>query len=173
MEKITGAQGTAASPQDKWYFEDFPVGKTLQLGSRTVTEKEIIDYATQFDPQPFHVDAEAAASSIYGGLIASGWHTCGLIMRILVDSLLRNVHSMGSPGVDEIRWLKPLRPGDTLSVSITVLKARPSESKPDRGVVHNLWEARNQHGELVTTVKGMGMYRRRPLSDAEKEKQDA
>ncbi len=149
--------------QIKWYFEDFEVGKTIAVGSRTVTEEEIIAFATQFDPQPFHVDAEAANQSMYGGIIASGWHTCGLMMRLMVDGFLREAASLGSPGVDEIRWLKPVRGGDTLTVTTTTLDARPSTSKSDRGVVHTLWQARNQHGEIVATVKGMGMYLRRPV----------
>lgn len=148
--------------QAKWYFEDFEVGKTIEVGQRSVTEEEIIAFATQFDPQPFHVDKEAAAKSIYGGIIASGWHTCSMMMRLMVDGVARNSSSLGSPGLDEIRWIKPVRGGDTLTVSTTVLASTPSTSRPDRGVVHTVWEAKNQHGELVATVKGMGMYLRRP-----------
>lgn len=146
----------------KWYFEDFKVGQAIEVGTRTVSEEEIIDFASKFDPQPFHIDKDAAANSIYGGIIASGWHTCSMMMRMMVDHFLRQSSSMGSPGVDEIRWLKPVRAGDTLSVSTTILETRPSTSKPDRGVVMTQWQARNQHGELVATVKGMGMYGRRP-----------
>jgi acyl dehydratase len=148
--------------QLKWYFEDFEVGKAIEVGSRTVTEEEIIDFATRFDPQPFHVDKAAAAQSIYGGIIASGWHTCAMMMRMMVDGFLHEAASLGSPGVDEVRWLKPVRGGDTLTVTSTALEVRPSASKADRGVVANLWQARNQHGELVATVKGMGMFLRRP-----------
>ncbi|HZW14279.1 MAG TPA: MaoC family dehydratase [Noviherbaspirillum sp.] len=148
--------------QPHWYFEDFEVGKTIEVGSRTVTEEEIIDFAKQFDPQPFHVDKAAAAQSMYGGIIASGWHTCGLIMRLMVDRFLNGAASLGSPGVDEIRWIKPVRGGDTLTVTTTALETRPSTSKPDRGVVVTLWQAKNQHGELVATIKGMGMFQRRP-----------
>lgn len=148
--------------QLKWYFEDFEVGKTINAGSRTVTEEEIVAFATQFDPQPFHVDQAAAAQSIYGGVIASGWHTCGMMMRLMVDSFMRESASMGSPGIDEIRWVKPVRGGDILTVTATVLEARPSTSKPDRGVIVTRWEAQNQHGEVVATIKGMGMYKRRP-----------
>lgn len=148
--------------QAKWYFEDFEVGKTIDVGSRTVTEEEIIDFATKFDPQPFHIDKNAAEHSIYGSIIASGWHTCGMIMRLMVDGFLNNAASMGSPGVDEIRWIKPVRGGDTLTVTTTAIEMRPSASKQDRGVVVTLWQAKNQHGELVATVKGMGMFQRRP-----------
>jgi acyl dehydratase len=148
--------------QLKWYFEDFEAGKTIEVGKRSVSEEEIIAFATQFDPQPFHVDKAAAEKSFYGGIIASGWHTCSMMMRLVVDSVLRDSSSMGSPGLEEIRWIKPVRAGDTLTVSITVLESRPSTSKPDRGVVVTQWEAKNQNGELVATVKGMGMYKRRP-----------
>ena len=148
--------------QLKWYFEDFEPGKVIAVGSRTLGEEEIIAFARQFDPQPFHVDHDAAAKSMFGGIIASGWHTCSIMMRMMVDGFLSEAASMGSPGVDEIRWLTPVRPGDTLSVTTTVMDVRPSSSKPDRGVVHTMWEAKNQHGETVATVKGMGMFMRRP-----------
>ncbi|SOY90484.1 putative dehydratase, MaoC-like domain [Cupriavidus taiwanensis] len=144
------------------YFEDFEVGSRRELGSYLVTEEEILNFARQYDPQPFHIDKEAAANSIYGGLISSGWMTCSIMMRLLVLSTTGKSASMGSPGVDEIRWLKPVYAGDTLTVVLNVLDSRPSESKPDRGVVHTQWEATNQRGELVCTVKGMGMYGRRP-----------
>ncbi|MCO4890501.1 putative dehydratase, MaoC-like domain [Cupriavidus taiwanensis] len=144
------------------YFEDFEVGSRRELGSYLVTEEEILSFARQYDPQPFHIDKEAATSSIYGGLISSGWMTCSIMMRLLVLSTTGKSASMGSPGVDEIRWLKPVYAGDTLTVVLNVLDSRPSQSKPDRGVVHTQWEATNQRGELVCTVKGMGMYGRRP-----------
>ncbi|EON21725.1 acyl dehydratase [Cupriavidus sp. GA3-3] len=144
------------------YFEDFEVGSRRELGSYLVTEEEILAFARQYDPQPFHIDKEAAARSIYGGVISSGWMTCSIMMRLLVLSTTGKSASMGSPGVDEIRWLKPVYAGDTLTVVLNVLDSRPSQSKPDRGVVHTQWEATNQRGELVCTVKGMGMYGRRP-----------
>lgn len=144
------------------YFEDFEVGSRRELGSYLVTEEEILTFARQYDPQPFHIDEEAAAKSIYGGLISSGWMTCSIMMRLVVLSATEKAASMGSPGVDEIRWLKPVYAGDTLTVVLNVLDTRPSRSKPDRGVVHTQWEATNQRGELVCTVKGMGMYGRRP-----------
>jgi acyl dehydratase len=144
------------------YFEDFHPGQVIELGSRTVTEAEILDFARQFDPQPFHVDPEAAAASHFGGIVASGWHTCSLLMRVLVDGLLLRSVSHGSPGVDEIRWLKPVRPGDTLSMSMRVLETIPSRSKPDRGVIKNEYQALNQHGQTVLTMKTLGMFGRRP-----------
>jgi acyl dehydratase len=146
----------------KWYFDDFSVGQTLAVGSRSITEEEIIVFAKQFDPQPFHVDKDAARHSIFGSIIASGWHTCSIIMRLMVDGFLADSTSLGSPGVDEVRWLKPVRGGDTLSVTTTILDVKPSTSKTDRGVVWTEWRATNQHGELVATIKGMGMFLRRP-----------
>ena len=146
----------------QWYFEDFVPGKVIELGSRTVSEDEIIAYATQFDPQPFHIDKVAAEDSIFGGVIASGWHTCGMIMRLVVDGFLNDSSSMGSPGVDEVRWILPVRPGDSLSVTAETLDSRPSTSKLDRGVVFTMWRATNQDGNLVCTIKGMGMFGRRP-----------
>jgi acyl dehydratase len=148
--------------QFKWYFEDFEVGSSIEVGSFSFSDEEIIDFARQFDPQPFHVDREAAAKSMYGGLIASGWHTCSMMMRLMYDNFLHDAASLGSPGVDELRWLKPVRAGDTLTVTFVVLEARPSSSKPDRGVVSSEWRAVNQRGELAVSVKGMGMFLRRP-----------
>lgn len=148
--------------EPKWYFEDFTVGSTVAVGSRSITEEEIIAFALQFDPQPFHVNKAAAAASIYGGIIASGWHVCSIMMRLVVDGLAADSASLGSPGTDEIRWLKPVRAGDTLFVAVTIVEVKPSTSKADRGVVWTQWRATNQHGELVATVKGMGMFLRRP-----------
>ena len=148
----------------RWYFEDFYPGQEIDLGSRSVTEEEIIAFATQFDPQPFHVDKEAAAKSIYGGVIASGWHTCSMMMRMVVDGLMVDASSMGSPGLDGIRWLLPVRAGDTLNVRYVTTEVKASASKPDRGVVWSKWVATNQRGEEVCTVAGMGMMGRRPAA---------
>jgi acyl dehydratase len=145
-----------------WFFEDFHVGQEIALGSKLVTEQEIIDFATQFDPQPFHVDREAAAGSIYGGVIASGWHTCSMMMRIVVDNFMAASSSMGSPGLDKVRWLLPVRGGDTLTVSYLTTGVKGSASKTDRGVVWSTWRAVNQHGEEVCIIEGMGMFKRRP-----------
>lgn len=144
------------------YFEDFHPGQVIELGTRTVTEAEILDFARQFDPQPFHVDRDAAAASHFGGIVASGWHTCSLLMRQIVDELLSRSVSHGSPGVDEIRWLKPVRPGDTLRMSMRVTEAIPSKSRPDRGVLKCEYQGVNQHGEAVVTMKTLGMFGRRP-----------
>jgi acyl dehydratase len=146
------------------YFEDFKVGESLDLGRRSVSAAEIIAFARQFDPQPFHVDEEAAGRSIYGGLIASGWHTAGLFMRMLNDGLLLQASSLGSPGLEELRWPAPVRPGDTLSGSITVVEVRPSKSRPEMGIVRWRGEGRNQRGELVMTLSGTNFFGRRPAS---------
>ncbi len=144
------------------YFEDFKPGDVIELGSRTISKERILAFAREFDPQPFHTDEEAAKRSIYGGLLASGWHTGSLLMRILNDGLLKDTASLGSPGVDELRWLKPVRPGDVLSARMTVLESIPSRSKPDRGLIRSLMELRNQHGEVVLTVRGLSLLGRRP-----------
>ena len=146
----------------EYYFEDATVGDVLDLGSRTVSEAEILAFARDFDPQPFHIDPEAAAQSIFGGIIASGWHTCALTMRLMVDSFLSRAASLGSPGVEHIRWLQPVRPGDTLIARIVVLDVRPSQSKPDRGSVQMRTEVTNQAGDLVMTMESTGLVGRRP-----------
>lgn len=143
------------------YWEDFHPGKEIDLGEYEVTREEILEFARRYDPQPFHTDEEAARESIYGGLIASGWHTCAMMMRLLCDALLLDAASLGSPGVESVRWLRPVRPGDTLRGRMTILETRPSRSKPDRGVIKSHWEVFNQADELVMTMEGHGMYRRR------------
>ena len=145
----------------KYYWEDFVVGDRLQLGSRTLTAEEIIEFAKQYDPQPFHVDPVAAEASFFGGLIASGWQTCGIVMRLMCDSYLNDSASLGSPGIDNIRWLKPVRPGDQLTAVREVVESRPSSSKPDIGIVKSRWLVTNQRDELVMSMEGLGMFRRR------------
>jgi acyl dehydratase len=145
------------------FFEDFAVGTVIEAGSVSVSEAEIIEFATRFDPQPFHIDHAAAAESIFGGIIASGWHTCSMMMRLMVDGYLGQAASLGSPGFDEVRWLKPVRGGDVLAVRSSVTEAVASTSRPDRGVLFTQWEATNQHGELVATLKGRVMISRRPV----------
>ena len=144
------------------YFDDFHVGQVIELGSRTVSEAEIIAFARDFDPQYFHTDPQAASRSIWGGLVASGWHSCVLFMRMLVDGFLHDVDSIASPGVDEIRWLKPVRPGDRLDGRLTVLEMTPSRSGARRGTMKTLGELRNQNGELVTTLRAISIVGRRP-----------
>jgi acyl dehydratase len=146
------------------YFEDFTPGETLYLGSVSVSEAEIIAFARQFDPQPFHVDRELAARSTFGGIIASGWHTSALFTLLLNNTVFPDSSSMGSPGVERLRWLKPVRPGDTLSGRLIVLEATPSRSKPDRGVLRNRGEMFNQHGELVLDLEAVMIFGRRPVA---------
>ncbi len=141
------------------YFEDYPVGEQVEFGSYRMTEEQIVAFARDFDPQPFHIDKDAARQSVYGGLVASGWHTASAMMRMMVDHFISPKTSMGSPGMDEIRWLKPVRPGDTLRVRVTILSAKRSTSKPDRGVIDQRVEVINQHGDVVMASKGIGMYR--------------
>jgi acyl dehydratase len=143
------------------FFEDYPVGEVAEFGDHLVTEAEIIGFASRYDPQPFHIDPQAAAGSIYGGLIASGWMTGACAMRMLVDHYLSPQSSLGSPGIDEMRWLRPVRPGDRLRMRVTVLDAQRSRSKPDRGIVRFLQEVLDQQGCTVMTLKGMGMYKAR------------
>jgi acyl dehydratase len=144
------------------YYEDFAEGQVHELGEATVSEAEILDFARRFDPQPFHVDREAARQSMYGGLIASGWHTASLFMGLMVRGLLHEAASLGSAGVDELRWLKPVRPGDRLRARLAVTSVRPSSKRADRGTVFTLGEMFNQHGERVFFVRSSGMFARRP-----------
>lgn len=165
MSEIAGSQAGQLAQEPaggRWYFDDFYPGQEIDLGERRVTEAEILAFAQQFDPQPFHIDAGAAAESHYGGLIASGWHTCSMMMRMVVDGLLAASSGMGSPGLDGVRWLAPVRGGDTLRVRYLTRKVKTSNSKPDRGVVWSTWIATNQHGVDVCTVDGMSMFGRRP-----------
>jgi acyl dehydratase len=134
--------------QDRW-FEDYVPGAVHDLGSVVVDEQEVIAFARQFDPQPFHLDKERAEESVFGGLIASGWHTACMAMRLIVDHYLSEASSEGSPGIDELRWLRPVRPGDQLTVRITILDARRSRSRPERGIVRSQIDTLNQDGEVV------------------------
>ena len=144
------------------YWEDFSPGEVIELGSRTITREAILAFAREFDPQVFHTDEEAARRTVFGGLIASGWHTGSLSMRLFYDGLIKDVVSLGSPGFDELRWVKPVRPGDTLSARLTVIECVASRSKPDRGVIRALLETRNQDGEVVMSIKAINLFGRRP-----------
>ena len=143
------------------YWDDYEIGTVTELGSKKMTKEEIIDFATKFDPQPFHIDEQAAKKSFFGGLIASGWHTCSAVMRMMVDSYVSPSTSLGSPGVDEVRWLKPVYAGDTITARIIIEDKRPSRSKADIGSIFNRYEVHNQTGERVMTMKGIGIMRRR------------
>ena len=139
-------------------YEDLEVGSRDEVGTHTFTAEEILEFADRFDPQPFHIDEAAAQASPFGGLIASGWHTCSVMMGMLVRNVLTGSTSLGSPGIDEIRWLRPVRPGDSLRMYNSVLAKRVSKSQPDRGIVTTLWEGVNQAGETVVTVRSNVLF---------------
>lgn len=141
------------------YFEDYIVGDTFLFGSIAVDEADIIAFAQRYDPQPFHTDPDAARQTPFGGLIASGWHTAALMMRLIVDHYLSAASSLGSPGVDELRWLHPVRPGDQLGLRVTVVESTRSRSKPDRGLVRSFIEVLNQHGDVVMSLRAMSLLR--------------
>jgi acyl dehydratase len=143
------------------YFEDFAPGQVHALGSYTVEAREIMDFARQWDPQPFHTDPEAAGRSHFGGLVASGWHTASIFMRLYVKALLADSSSMGSPGIHELRWLAPVRPGDILTGMQHVEDVTPSSKRADRGTVHFRSELVNQDGVVVLSLKARGMFGRR------------
>ncbi|MGW2517912.1 MaoC family dehydratase [Streptomyces sp. NPDC001617] len=151
----------AVPAEDRW-FEDYVPGAVYVYGSITVTEEEILRFADEFDPQRIHTDPEGARQGPYGGLIASGWHTCGIMMRLYADHYLSKVAGLASPGIDELRWVRPVRPGDTLSLRTTVRSARVSRTKPDRGLLHTGIEVLDQHGEPVLTMTAMNILLRRP-----------
>jgi len=144
-----------------YYWEDFPVGRVFEYGSRTLSEREMIAFARDWDPQRYHVDPEAGKETPYGGLIASGWHTGCVMMRFMCDAYLNESSCIGSPGIDEWRFAAPVRPGDTLRYRGTVLESRLSASKPDRGIVKFRWELLNQRDEVVVTIIGTQFYLRR------------
>ncbi len=142
-------------------FEDFKPGDRRSFGPRVLTKEEIVAFGRDWDPQPFHVDEVAAARSPFGGLIASGWQTAALCMRLVVDGMLAQSSSMGSPGLDELKWLKPVRPGDALSVQVEILEATPSKSKPDRGSIRLTYSCTNQKGETVMTMTARVLFLKR------------
>ena len=158
--RTLGEQDFAASIDDR-YFEDYTRGAVYEYGYVTVSEADILDFARAFDPQPIHVNPEFAARGPFGGLIASGWHTAGIMMRILVDHYLCQVASLASPGIDELRWPAPVRPGDSLRLRATIVEARRSRSKPDRGLVRTQAELINQNDQVVLTLTAMNIIRAR------------
>jgi acyl dehydratase len=143
------------------YFEDYVPGAVHELGSVVVDEEEVLDFGKRYVPLPYHIDKEAAKKSIYGGLIASGWHTAAIMMRLYTDNYLSKVANLGSPGCDEMRWDKPVFPGDELSVRVTVLEARVSQSKPDRGIIRSFVEVLNQKREVAMSLKMVNFVRTR------------
>jgi acyl dehydratase len=150
----------SSAPQER-YLEDYLEGAVHEFGPVAITAEEIVRFGKQFDPQIFHTDPQAAGQTVYGGLIASGWHTCGLFMRLFVSHYLPGPASLGSPGVDELRWLRPVRPGDELTLRVTVHRVKPSRSKPDRGVLYSFCEMLNQDRQVVSTMMAMNLIRYR------------
>ena len=153
---------SALATTPSMYWEDFTVGETYEMGRHTFTLEEILEFAAKYDPQPIHVDEAAAKASFYEGIIASGWHTCSVGMRFAVDSYINACVSLGSPGLDNIRWHKPVRPGDTITYRRTTLASRASQSRPGVGLMQGRIEAFNQPGELVMSNEGWGLFGRRP-----------
>jgi acyl dehydratase len=155
----------AAEPRAvRWYWEDFTPGRVREFGAMPVTREAVLAFARQFDPQRFHVDDAAAEQALFGKLSASGWHTCSMAMRMMCDDYLLESSSLGSPGIDNLRWTRPVFPGDTLSVRLTTLETRPMASRPAVGLVLSKWEVLNQHREVVLTMQGWGMFGRRPAA---------
>ena len=150
---------------DRLYFEDFPPGEIVEYGDMPVTAEAIEEFAREFDPQPFHLDSEAARETIAGGQIASGWHTAAMLTRMNCDEFLGRAASQGQPGVEELDWIKPVKPGDRLRARRATLSARPSRSRPALGVVEFLFEALNQNAEVVMTQKGAIFFRRRAAEE--------
>ena len=144
---------------ERRYFEDYVPGSVFEYGSITLSQDEIVEFAKRFDPQFIHTDPLAAAQGPFGGLIASGWHTAAVMMRLFVDHYLSHVASMASPGIDELRWVRPVRPGDSLSIRVSIIEASRSRSKPDRGMVRSLIEVLNQDREVVMSLKAMNILR--------------
>lgn len=147
------------------YFEDFSVGEKIHTNEKTLSAEEIIEFAELYDPQPFHVDEKAAAESLYGGIIASGFHTIGTSFRLFIDTGVIGTTGMGSPGMDSIRWIKPVRPGDTLRVEAEVIETRASRSEPGRGIVLMEFRTFNQENELVLSMRSVNLVRRRNVEN--------
>jgi acyl dehydratase len=146
------------------HFEDFPVGKTMTLGPRTIGAEEIVKFARKFDPQPFHLSEEAGKKSLFGGLAASGWHTASIAMRLIFDGFLADTLSHGSPGIPQLRWTKPVRPGDALTLLAKVVEVKPSQSKPDRGIVSIEYEMQDATGETKMRMTAKHLLGRRPTA---------
>jgi acyl dehydratase len=157
---------TVPANREARYFEDYAPGAVYTAGEIAVTESEIIGFARRYDPQPMHTDPDAAAHGRFGGLIASGWHTGAMMMRLFADNFLSPASSLASPGLDELRWYLPVRPGDVLSLRVTILETRPSRKNPDQGVLRSLVEVLNQNGAVVMSLKPISLLRRRPAPTA-------
>lgn len=155
------------APTIRWHWEDIQEGLSLTFGPKLIEREEVIRFATEFDPQPFHLSEEAGKASLFGGLAASGWHTAGIVMRLMCDGFLLQSSSLGSPGLDSLRWLKPVMVGDEVRARMTVLAKRPMRSKPHVGLVQTRWEALNQRDEVVMTIESWAMFGRREPAVAE------
>jgi len=153
----------------KYYWEDFTPGWVIETPTRTLSEQDIVRFAREYDPQIFHTDAEAARATPFGGLIASGWQTCGITMRLMCDGYLLETSCVGSPGLEELRWLKPVRPGDTLRLRSTVLESTPSGKQPNRGTVLFRWDTLNQNDEIVLSMRGRQLFLRRAPAPPEQD----
>ena len=153
-------------PQPTLYWEDFKVGETAEFGSKHVTKEEILEFATEFDPQPFHLDEEAARQSILGGLCASGWHSCAMVMRMMCDAYVLESAALGAPGVEEVRWMKPVFVDDTLNVKRTCMERRPSNSRLEMGLTRFQWDVFNQNDVQVMQMTGWAMFARRHPGEA-------
>ena len=145
----------------KYYWEDLTPGRVFETATRTLSEEDIVRFAREYDPQTYHTDAEAARSSPFGGLIASGWQTCSVAMRLMCDCYLLETSCVGSPGLEELRWLKPVRPGDSLRLRSTIIESTPSSKQPNRGTVLFRWEILNQNGEVALSMLGRQLFLRR------------
>ena len=166
----SGMAQDSATRTFRYHWEDFSPGTVREFGATSVTREATVAFAAQFDPQPFHLDDAAAEASLFGRLSASGWHTTAMAMRMICDDHLLDTASLGSPGIDQLRWVKPVYPGDTLSVRLEVLEARTMTRRPEVGLVKSRWTVLNQHAEPVMTMEGWGMMRKRsalPERDSE------
>ncbi len=157
---------SAAPRPPRLHWEDFAVGQVREFGHMPVTRDAVLSFAREFDPQPFHLDDRAAEASLFGKLAASGWHTCAMAMRMMCDGYLLDAASLGSPGIEKLRWTAPVYPGDTLRMRIEVLEARVLASRPGVGLVRSRSEVLNQRGEVVLSMEGIGMFRRRDAGAA-------
>ena len=157
-------QPPSRHPPTRYWFEDFAPGWTFENGPRTLSAAEIVAFAREWDPQRFHTDEALARETPFGGLIASGWHTAGVAMRLMCDGYLLESSCIGSPGIDELKFLRPVRPGDALRFRSTVLEAAPSKTRPNRGTVTFRWEILNQHGEVALSMLGKQLFLKRPAA---------
>jgi acyl dehydratase len=161
MSPDTPDTDATAVARPRWCWEDLITGLQLSFGPKRVDRDEVIDFARQFDPQPFHLSEEAGKASLFGGLAASGWHTCGMVMKLMCDGFILDSSSLGSPGLEGLKWLKPVMVGDELTARLTIVDRRPMKSRPGVGLTRSLWEALNQRGEVVLTIDSWAMFRLR------------